>query len=257
MDRNLRAMNRSRRVWLLWAGSALAVAAARPFAVRAAQTAVETRSVSGFDEVIFAAAGELEIVQAPRERLTIEAEPQVLRKITSEVHGRQLMLGFTSGNVISRAPIRFRLEMPNLRMLDLQSAGTVQIGPLDVERLSLRLSGSGDIRLDLLNAQDFVLRLPGSGSVSVADGRVGSQRIELGGSGTVDTAGLASQTAEASISGSGDVRLAASKHLKASISGSGSVRYAGHPELVASITGAGTIDRELSAGHFHSAAKTV
>ena len=244
MNRKLRAMNRSRRVWLLWTGSALAVAAAQPAAVRAAQTAVETRSVSGFDEVVFAAAGELEIVQAPRERLTIEAEPEVLRKITSEVHGRQLVLGFTSGQVIARAPIRFRLEMPNLRMLELRSAGTVQIGPLDAERVSLRLSGSGDIRLDRLSAQDLALRLSGSGSVSIARGQVDAQRIELGGSGTVDTAGLASQTAEASISGSGDVRLAASKHLKASISGSGSVRYAGHPQLVPSITGAGTIDRD-------------
>ncbi len=244
MDRNLRAMNRSRRVWLLWAGTVLAVAAAQPSVVRAAQTALETRSVSGFDDVLFAAAGQLEIVQAQRERLTIEAEPEVLRKITSEVQGRQLVLGFTSGHVIARAPIRFRLEMPNLRMLDLQSAGTVQLGPLDVESLSLSLSGSGDIRLDRLNARSFGLRLSGSGSVSIAGGQVDSQRIELGGSGTVDTAGLASQTAEASIIGSGDIRLTASKHLKASISGSGNVRYSGHPQLVSSITGAGTIDRE-------------
>ena len=244
MNRKLRAMHRSRRIWLLWAGSALAVAVAQPAAVRAAQTAVETRGVSGFDEVIFAAAGELEIVQAPRERLTIEAEPEVLRKITSEVRGRQLVLGFTSGNVIAREPIRFRLEMPNLRTLDLQSAGNVHLGPFDVQGLALRLSGSGDIRLDRLNAQDFTLRLSGSGSVSIAHGQVDSQRIELGGSGTGDTAGLTSRTAEVSITGSGDVRLAASKHLQASIAGSGSVRYSGNPQLVPSITGAGTIERE-------------
>lgn len=242
--RVLPATNRSRRRWLLSAGSLLAAAAAAPPAVRAARTAVETRSVSGFDEVIFAAAGELELTQAQRVSLTIEAEPAVLRKITSEVRGRQLRLGFTAGNVVAREPIRFRLEMPDLRALELQSSGNVHLGPLDVQSLSLRLAGSGDIRLDRLHAQRLELRLSGSGSVAAAHGQVDSMRVEIEGAGTVNLAGLASRSADISIGGSGDVRLSASDRLNADIAGSGSVRFSGNPRLVQSITGAGTIERE-------------
>lgn len=235
-----------RRVWLLSAGSLLiAAAAAAPHGVHAAQTASETRDLKkGFDEVVFAATGELDIVQAQHERLTIEAEPQILRKITSEVRGRQLVLGFTSGNVVAREPIRFRLEMPTLRLLELQSSGNAQLGDFDVTSLSLLLGGSGDLRLDRLTAQSLKVRLPGSGTISIAHGRVDTQRIEIAGAGTVDTAGLESRNADVSITGSGDVRLAASKRLQVTIAGSGSVRYSGDPQLTQSVTGAGSVERE-------------
>lgn len=240
MKTNFPGKNRSRRDWLRAAG-ALALL---PAAVRAARTAVEERAVSGFDEVIFAAAGELDIVQAPREWLSIEAEPAILKKITSEVHGRQLVLAFAAGEVIAREPIRFRLEMPGLRALELQSSGNVHLGAFEVQSLALRLAGSGDIRLDRLQARSLVLRLSGSGSISIAQGQVDSQRIEIAGAGTVDAAGLSSESAEVSITGSGDARLAASKQLRVSIAGSGNVRYSGQPRLAQSITGAGTIEHE-------------
>ncbi len=241
MDRHLPGPNRARRRWLLATGSLLLLAAAVP---SAAQTAKEIRDVRGFDEVILAAAGELEIVQAPRAQLTIEAEPAILRRITSEVRGRQLVLGFTAGSAVAREPIRFRLAMPDLHAVDLQSAGNVQLGPFDVRSLSLRLAGSGDIRLDRLKVLQLALHLPGSGTISVAHGQAGSLHIDMNGAGAVDTAGLASRSADVSIAGSGDVRLAASERLQASISGSGSVRFSGDPQLVRSITGAGTVERE-------------
>ncbi len=241
MNTELPALNRGRRLWLLSAGSLLITAAT---ASPAAQMATETRHVGGFDEVIFTAAGELDIVQSLREQLIIEAEPAILRKITSEVRGRQLVLGFAPGNVVAREPIRLRLEMPTLSTLELQSSGNVHLGPFEVHSLSLRLAGSGDIRMDRLKVQNLVLRLPGSGTLSITQGQADLQRIEIDGAGTVDTAGMACRSADVSIAGSGDVRLAASEHLQASISGSGSVRFLGNPQLVRSISGAGTIDRE-------------
>ena len=210
----------------------------------AAQTKTETRDVSGFDGVVFAAAGDLSIEQAPRESLTIEAEPEVLRKITSEVHGHKLTLGFGAGNVIARAPIRFRLQVRELRALELRTSGSAHLGALDTDRLSLLLSGSGDIDGERITANKLDVRLSGSGTVSLSHGQVDRLRIEIGGSGTVDAAGLQSRDAQVSVDGSGDVRLTAADHLVVRIGGSGSVRYAGNPQLEQSITGAGTVERD-------------
>ena len=221
-------------------------AAASHRCANAAQVVTQTREVSGFDQVVFAAVGELYVTQGQREHLTIEAEPAVLREITSEVRSRRLTLGFASGSsVLAREPIRFRLELQALRALELQSAGNVHVGALKTENLSLGLPGSGDIEIERLDARGLELRLSGSGSVSIKRGQVDSQRIEIGGAGSVMTTGLASRDAEVSIDGSGEVRLSATARLVARIAGSGSVRFSGNPRLIESITGAGTVERDI------------
>ena len=47
----------------------------------AAATASEVRELAAFDEVVWDAVGELVVEPSHRERLSIEAEPAVLRKI--------------------------------------------------------------------------------------------------------------------------------------------------------------------------------
>ena len=229
---------------MLASGSLLLAAWAARRPARAAETARETRAVSGFHEVVFSAAGELYVNQAEPESLTIEAEPAVLRKITSSVSAGRLTLGFAPGNVVARELIRFRLQVRDLRAFELQSSADVHIGPLETDRLALALPGSGDIRLDRLAAQRLELRIGGSGTVTVQGGRVDEERIELAGSGTVDTVGLSSRDAQVVIDGSGDVRLAAADRLAVRIGGAGSVRYRGNPEVTQTITGAGVVERD-------------
>lgn len=233
-----------RRLMLALAAPLVAAGLAPQRGAHAAQTETEPRDVSGFDEVVFAAAGDLHITQAKHESLTIEAEPEILRKITSEVHGHKLTLGFAAGNVIARAPIRFRLQVRELRALELRTSGSAHLGALDTDRLSLLLSGSGDIDGERITAKKLDVRLSGSGTVSLSQGQVDRLRIEIGGSGTVNAAGLQSRDAQVSVDGSGDVGLMASDRLVVRIGGSGSVRYAGNPQLEQSITGAGTVERE-------------
>src|SRR5512133_3295918 len=71
-----------------------------------AQAATETRSVADFDQVVLAVAGDLSIRQGALETLTLDAEPAVLRKITTEVHGRRLVIGLVPGRVEIHQPIR-------------------------------------------------------------------------------------------------------------------------------------------------------
>src|SRR5687767_3096890 len=88
-----------------------------------AQAATETRGVADFDEVVFAVPGEVSINQGPRETLTLEAEPAVLRKITTEIRGRRLLIGLAPGRVETQQPIRMKLGVRTLRAFESRTIG--------------------------------------------------------------------------------------------------------------------------------------
>lgn len=209
-----------------------------------AQAAGENRSVADFDEVVLAIAGELSIQQGPRESLTLEAEPAVLRKITTEVRGRTLLIGMVPGRIETRQPIRIKLGVRNLRAFESRAAGAISIGPLSSDSLALVLAGGGSIRLDRLEkARSLDVRITGAGEVAVAGGKVTAQQIAIAGIGHYVAPGLASERAQVAIDGSGDAQLAASATLAVRIAGVGHVRYHGDPAVTRSIQGIGSVEK--------------
>src|SRR5512134_146274 len=77
-----------------------------------AESAREPRPVSGIDRVVLRTVGDLEITQGAEEALVVEAEPRVLRRITTEVSGRTLTIDI-QGSVSTRQPIRYLLRLKN------------------------------------------------------------------------------------------------------------------------------------------------
>jgi hypothetical protein len=210
-----------------------------------AQAATETRSVAAFDEVVFAVAGEVSIEQGPREALTLEAEPAVLRKITTEVQGRRLLIGLAPGRIETQQPIRMKLSVRTLRAFELRTAGTVSIGPLRSDALALVLAGGGSIRLDHLeNALSLDVRITGAGDVTVGGGKARAQKVAITGMGAYRAPRLASERAEVAIDGNGEVELAASTTLAVRIGGVGHVRYRGDPAVTRSIQGVGSVEKD-------------
>ncbi|MDM0108093.1 head GIN domain-containing protein [Variovorax sp. J22R24] len=210
-----------------------------------AQAATETRSVADFDEVVFAVAGDVRIEQGPRESLTLEAEPAVLRKITTEVHDRRLLIGLAPGRVETKQPIRMKLGVRTLRAFESRTAGTISIAALRSDALVLVLAGGGSIRLDRLdNARSLDVRITGAGDVAVDGGKVVAQQLAITGTGSYLAPRLASERAEVAIDGNGEVRLAASSTLAVRIGGIGHVRYQGDPAVTRSIRGIGTIEKD-------------
>jgi Putative auto-transporter adhesin, head GIN domain len=226
-----------------FAAGCAAVLAATPSG--AAQAATETRSVADFDEVVFAVAGEVSIEQGPRESLTLEAEPAVLRKITTEVHDRRLLIGLVPGRVETDQPIRMKLGVQALRAFESRTSGAISIGPLRSDALALVLAGSGSIRLDRLeNARSLDVRITGTGDIAVGGGKVTAQQLAITGIGTYAAPKLASERADVAIDGNGEVQLAASTTLAVRIGGVGHVRYHGDPAVTRSIRGIGSVDKD-------------
>ncbi|GAA4340190.1 hypothetical protein GCM10023165_19990 [Variovorax defluvii] len=212
----------------------------------AALGATETRSVADFDEVVFALAGEVRIEQGPRETLTLEAEPAVLRKITAQVEGRRLVIGVAPGSrVETQQPIRTRIGVRSLRSFESRTAGDIRIGPLRSDALALVLAGGGSIRLDRLeDARQLDVRITGAGEVAVGGGKVAAQQLAITGTGSYAAPRLASERAEVAIDGNGEARLAASSTLAVRIAGVGHVRYHGDPAVTRAIRGVGSVEKD-------------
>lgn len=183
--------------------------------------ATETRQVSGFTGITLAGSGEVTITQGDTESLTIEADDNLLPKLTSEVSGSMLTLDTKLGTTVrSLNPIRYRVTVKNLATLSLSGSGSVNAQNLKLRVLETDISGSGRVNL--------------SGSAEELD-------IEISGSGRYEATELPSQKVIAEISGSGSAVVTVSGELHADISGSGNITYSGEPTVDSSVSGSGKV----------------
>lgn len=210
-----------------------------------ARAATESRHVANFDAVVVEIPGDIAITQGPRETLTLEAEPAVLRKITTEVQGRRLLIGLTPGRVETQQPIRVQLGVRTLRTFESRAPSSISIGPLSSDALALVLAGGGSIRLKHLDsARDLDVSIRGAGDVAIEGGKVIAQQLSISGIGAYVAPKLASERAQVTIDGNGNVQLAASSKLAVRIGGVGQVRYHGDPAVTRSIQGIGSVEKD-------------
>lgn len=226
-----------------WLANGVAVGLAATGLAHAAQTLTETRSVADFDTVVFAVPAEVSIEQGQREALVVESEPAVLRQITSEVHGRQLLVG-VDGRVETRQPIRIKLGVRTLRQVESRAPAAISTGPLRSESLAMVLAGGGSMRIARLDASRLAIRINGAGDIDIGGGSVKAQQLAIAGMGSYSAPRLASESADVAIEGNGRVQLAASNTLAVRIGGIGNVRYHGDPAVTRSIRGIGSIEKD-------------
>lgn len=183
----------------------------------------ESRQVSGYTGVRLATSGNLLISHTGTESLTIEAEPAVLPKLTSEVVDGTLVLGVKPNeSFMTTQPIIYRLTVKDLT--------------------SLAAAGSGDVTDTELKGDKVAIDITGSGTIT-AGGTVGEQTVKVAGSGNYKGEALATKTATVTVTGSGDATAKVSDKLDATVSGSGSITYLGDPALTKAVRGSGDITK--------------
>lgn len=213
--------------------------------------AAETRTVRDFERVALRDYGDLIITQGDEETLTIEAHPDVLGKIRSEVRDGTLTLQIGKDwleRIVSglwsfrRRRVTYRLHVTTLRGLRMSGAFDMRAERLETDSLELTGNGAGEIHIGALTADSLTVEIGGRGEVDVA-GRVREQTVKISGSGEYEAAQLESQTAHVRITGSGEADVWVHDTLDVSIAGYGHVRYRGAPAVSQSISGAGSVKR--------------
>jgi hypothetical protein len=210
----------------------------------------ETRNIQQpFSEVRLMGAFDLELTQSDTVSLVIEAAPEDLLRIRSDVDNGVLTVRRVDDGPLNffgwfsrhrAAAARVFLSARAIDRLTLDGAGNIHAGPWTSEALEVRVSGAGDVKLDRLKTARFSCELDGSGDVLVA-GAAYTQKILLSGSGRYRASDLKSQVATVTINGSADVELWVEHKLDARISGSGDVRYYGAPAVTQSVSGSGRL----------------
>jgi hypothetical protein len=196
---------------------------------------------------------EVVIKQGEHEALTIEARPDVLARIRTEVRNGQLVIqlvGSWSDKIsaalatsLSRPRIKYVVTVKHLAGLDIAGLAHVRADNIATERLQVKFGGLGDVRLSRLNAQrlDIDVTMPSPCEIEVA-GRVEEQHVSLNGMGEYDAHGLESRKAAVALKGPGGHAIVrAEDDLTVSINGPGRVEYYGQPRVTKRVSPMGAV----------------
>ena len=231
--------------------------------------ATENRPVSNFDRIHLRDFGELVITQGEQEALTVEADPEILAKVVTEVNAGRLTLGLQGDwwdklgmalRMVERPHLKFVLALKNLAAIEFSGLGRIQASALRTENLDLALSGAGLIELAALTSGRVVIKLSGAGNVQIgalsaqslestlsgagnleARGTAEDVRVTVSGAGSFQGGHLQAQRARVTMSGLGNAVVWSEKELDATLSGIGSVEYYGNPQLSRHASGIGSI----------------
>lgn len=221
----------------------------------------EDRPVSNVERVSLHATGNLIIIQGNEEHLTVEADDNIMPRIRTEMHGRELVLDIEPGySIHPKTPITYTLKVKDLSKVSVSGSGNVtadelkvkdfsasiagsgnmSFGNLDANDVEMSISGSGKMKTDALTADSLDAKISGSGDYDVA-GKVTKQSVTITGAGNFFGDNLESDEATVRIGGSGDVKLWTTSTLDATITGSGKISYYGKPDVSQTITGGGSV----------------
>lgn len=182
--------------------------------------ATESRVLPGFTALDVAGANEVIVHVGDEQSVVVEADDNLIDRLTTEVNGRTLVLG-TEGSFTTEVPMTVDVTVPTLQ--------------------AIALTGSGLVVVDDVKAQQLTIRLPGSG-ILIVSGSASRLDVELSGSGDVRLEDLLAREVSATLSGSGRVQVHATESLVASVSGSGVIVYTGDPDVIRQhITGSGAV----------------
>jgi hypothetical protein len=183
----------------------------------------ESRDVSGFDEVELRGVGNLSIEQTGSESLSVEAQEDVLPKLTTKVVKHRLIISLKPNTTIhTTEPINYNLTVKDLSALKVLGSANVEAEGISTDRLAVTINGAADVRMS---------------------GKADEQQINILGSGDYQAENLESKEVTIDVMGSGSAIVKVSEELDAEVSGIGSVEYIGDPTVKQNVSGLGRISR--------------
>jgi hypothetical protein len=219
------------------------------------------RDARGFDVLSFETAGTLALVQGDEEYLRIEAPANVAERITTEVRGGTLRIGYR-GIFTARSSLPLiTVGIKNVRAIRAASSGSIESSSIVAGNLAIEALSSGSIAIGSLKAGAARIRIDSSGSVELRGCALGSidarlassgnlamsgeaERLDLAcsSSGGFEGAGLRLSGAAVALDSSGSAVIWVLRRLEAKVAGKGELSYYGRPELAGS---AATPSRKL------------
>jgi hypothetical protein len=201
----------------------------------------EERSVGDFSEIVLSGIGNLHIVQGAENKVVVEAEENIISKITTTVKGDKLVIGVEKGfNIIPTKEINYYITVQDITGIQMLGAGNVKADKIVTDKLNINLTGFGSMDITDLTATSLDVMISGAGDITVS-GVADDQKVNITGAGNYHGEDLQSQTTSVIVSGVGNSDLWVEQELSVVISGGGNINYYGSPETNRTITGLGKL----------------
>lgn len=216
---------------LLLAASLPAWAAGKPFAP------------GPFDSIEISGSAEVRFIQGAADEVRVEGDEDGRSAEALKVRNGTLQIQPGGAwKFWSSRRLQVEVTARELRRVTISGAADLSApGPVNVQRLSIEISGAGSARLDQLKAERLDFHVSGAG-----DGRLaGSARelnVEISGKSRLQAAELMSERARVAISGVADAQVWAVKDLSVAVSGLGTVDYWGQPTVRRSVSGSASLN---------------
>jgi hypothetical protein len=180
-------------------------------------TGNQTPNVSGVSSVVLNGPGTLIIQQGDNESYRVEADSNLLSKISTTVSGNTLSI--SNLNSVSNGAVKFYVTLKNLNVLTTNGGGNSEVTGINTDKLTITLD-NGKMTL-VGKTQDLIATINGGGNIDAKD--------------------LQSQTATVTINGEGKANVNVVNTLKAVVNGGGSITYTGNPQVTQQVNGQGSV----------------
>lgn len=193
----------------------------------------EERPVSSFTRLDVGGPFDVTLVQDGTEKLVVEADPEDMEDIVTEVRGGKLVIRYDRnnwGNWNNRNSRRFyvKLSVKNLEAIGTSASANLRsTGTLKASRLGLSASSGSDLEL-ALEAGEVTCEVSSGADVDLT-GTANFFEVDVSSGADVGAGQLKAARCVANVSSGADATVHATEELDARASSGGDVHYYGNP----------------------------
>ncbi len=180
-------------------------------------TGNQTPNISGVTGVALNGPGTLIIQQGDNESIRIEADSNLMSKISTSVSGTTLSI--SNLNSVSNGAVKIYITLKNLNALTTNGGSDSEVTGLNSDKLTVTLD-NGKMTL-AGKAENLIATINGGGNIAAKD--------------------LQSQTGTITINGEGKANVNVVTSLTAVVNGGGSITYTGSPKVTQQVNGLGSV----------------
>ena len=190
----------------------------------------QQRTVGSFQMVKASGAINLYVRQGATTKVEVDAAPEVLESIKTEVKGNTLHVYrdkvFSLTGMLRNKPVKVYITTPQLSGIEVSGASDVKgETPITADAFRINASGASDVTLTL-NAKSLTTNASGASDIRL-DGRVERQQVDISGSSDYRASDLRSSKANVQASGASDAYVFVDDELQANSSGASDVHNKG------------------------------
>ncbi|UOG74622.1 DUF2807 domain-containing protein [Hymenobacter tibetensis] len=192
--------------------------------------AQQVRQVASFETVSASGAVDIYLRQGARTEVKVDAAPEVLESIKTEVSGNTLRISrdkkFSFTELMRGKPVKVYITSPKIEGIEVSGACDVKgETPIKANDFRINASGASDVTLTL-NANSVSTDASGASDIRL-EGRVQRQQVQISGSSDYRASDLRSDKAEVDASGASDAYVYVDEELKSRSSGASDVHNKG------------------------------